>query len=172
MLKREYRECADWNQAVLARLARVRPDLTLISVSRAATHPMDAADDTPAARGDALARMIRKVPGLVGVVVDTPSAGRDIPACLSSHKADVRECAIPRAAALTGGLGTVEQAAVAVTGAFLIDLTASICPGSGACPVVVDNRIVFRDAEHLTATFARSLAPVMAAQIDPIVARN
>jgi peptidoglycan/LPS O-acetylase OafA/YrhL len=172
MLKREYRECTAWNQAVLARLARVHPDLTLISVSRAATRPIDPADDAPAARGEALARMIRKVPGRVGVIVDTPSAGRDVPACLSSHTADVRACAISRATALAGGLGAAERAAVEATGSFLIDLTASVCPGAGACPAVVDNRIVFRDAEHLTATFARSLAPVLAAQIDPFVTAN
>ena len=40
-LKREYRECAEFNEAVLARLDAIKPDLTLISDEQAG-HPRDA----------------------------------------------------------------------------------------------------------------------------------
>jgi hypothetical protein len=38
-LKREYRECADFNEATIAVLGRLRPDLTIVSMSRIAIHP-------------------------------------------------------------------------------------------------------------------------------------
>jgi hypothetical protein len=40
-------------------------------------------------------------------------------------------------------------------------MTRAICPGTGACPVVINNMIVYRDQHHLTATFSKTLAPVL-----------
>ena len=51
----------------------------------------------------------------------------------------------------------------------LIDLTNAICPGTGACPVVINNMIVWRDQHHLTATFAASLAPEIDKQLVAIL---
>jgi peptidoglycan/LPS O-acetylase OafA/YrhL len=156
-LKREYRECAAWNEATLARLRASRPDLTLVSMSRFAIHPTLEADGSLAAQGAALARMLDRIPGRVAVIVDTPDAGRDVPGCLARHVADVRVCAIDSKVAFAGSLGAIERAAAAASGAGLIDLTARICRAD-PCPVVVDRMIVFRDMRHLTATFSRSLA--------------
>jgi peptidoglycan/LPS O-acetylase OafA/YrhL len=156
-LKREYRECAEWNEAVIARLATIKPDLILISMSRFAIHPILARDGTVAAQAAALTRFVERVPGRVGLIVDTPEAGRDVPSCLAHHVADIRGCAIPRTVAKSGSLGAIERSTAAATGAGLLDLTDRICR-SDPCPVVVDGRIVFRDTRHLTATFARWLA--------------
>ena len=102
--------------------------------------------------------MLRRIPGQVAVIVDTPDGGRDIPACLARHVSDVRVCAITRSDARALNLGAIERAATKATGAHLIDLTKRVCRAD-PCPVVVDGMIVFRDMRHLTATFSRSLAP-------------
>jgi hypothetical protein len=52
----------------------------------------------------------------------------------------------------------LEGAAANAAGVAMIDLSADICPFA-PCPAVVDNMIVYRDAHHLTATFASSLGP-------------
>jgi hypothetical protein len=164
LLKRKYRECDTFNDATVARLKSLKPDLTLVSVSRVATHPMTAADDTIAAKGAAIGRMIDRVPGRVAIIVDTPHAKRDVPGCLSSHKDDVDACAISHKDAFTHHLGAVEAVAAEASGAGLIDLTGRIC-FSDPCPVVVNDMIVYRDEAHLTATFARSLAPALGSAI-------
>ena len=169
-LKREYRECEAWNEAVVEHLRTLRPDLTLVASSRLATHPLHPSDDTVAARGAAMARMVRRLPGRTAIIVDTPYAGRDIPACLSAHPDDIRRCAIARATAFTGGLGKVERAAAEATDSVLVDLTGSFCPVKGPCDAVVDNHIVYRDQGHITATFARSQAPLFAAILKPVLA--
>ena len=169
-LKREYRECAAFNEGSIARLKALRPDLTLVSMSRLATHPLHAADDTVAAQGAAIGRMITRLPGRTAIIVDTPYGKRDIPGCLSSHKDDVDACAIARKTAFSGDLGDVESVAAAASGATIIDLTSRICVGDGACPVVVNGVILYRDDEHLTATFARSLAPALGTAIAGLLA--
>ena len=168
-LKREYRECAAFNEATIAALAALRPDLTLVSMSRLATHPMDQADDTEAAKGSAVGRMLARIPGRTALIVDTPYAKRNVPSCLSSHRDDIDACAIPRQTALTDRLGAVEAAAAGASGAGLIDLTSRICVAD-PCPVVVNRLIVYRDESHLTATFSRSLAPALKAAIAAVLA--
>jgi peptidoglycan/LPS O-acetylase OafA/YrhL len=160
MLKREYTECATWNAKVVARLQAAKPDLILVSNSRW-VFPLNAADQNRVKQGQALARMIKQVPGRVAIIVDVPLPGIDVPACLSDHPTDVRLCAVPRRQALGSGMGIIESTAASETGARLINMTKAICPGTGACPVVIDNMIVYRDQHHLTATFSRTLAPVL-----------
>jgi peptidoglycan/LPS O-acetylase OafA/YrhL len=167
-LKREYRECAAFNEATIERLNRLRPDLTLVSMSRIAIHPVRAADDTVAAKAAAVARMIDRLPGPTALIVDTPYAGRDIPACLSSHQDDVDRCAIPKRTAFTDHLGGIEKAAAKASGAGLVDLTRRICVAD-PCPVVVNGMITFRDHSHLTATFSRSLAPALGSAIRAVL---
>ena len=157
-LKREYTECAAFNDATIKRLGDDRPDLTLVTMSRFAIHPVLGRDTTVEAKGAAFARMLARIPGRVAVLVDTPDGGRDIPACLARHTADVRACAISHSIAFARNLGAIERAATRATGADLVDLTERICRAD-PCPVVVDGMIVFRDLRHLTATFSRSLAP-------------
>jgi hypothetical protein len=50
----------------------------------------------------------------------------------------------------------------------VIDIVAAVCP-STPCPVVLDGMIVYRDGHHLTATFARSLAPVLQDALGPVL---
>jgi peptidoglycan/LPS O-acetylase OafA/YrhL len=159
-LKREYRECGAFNEATIERLNRIKPNLTLISMSRIAIHPLRSSDDTVSAKAAAVARMIDRLPGPTALIVDTPYAGRDVPGCLSAHVNDVDRCAIPRATAFSDHLGGIEKAAAKATGAGLIDLTRKVCI-EDPCPVVVNNIITFRDHGHLTATFSRSLAPAL-----------
>jgi peptidoglycan/LPS O-acetylase OafA/YrhL len=160
MLKREYTECATWNRNVVARLNAVKPDLVLVSNSRW-VFPINAADKSRAREGAALARMIRQLQGRVVIINDVPLPYIDVPDCLAAHATDVRQCAIPRAQDLGDGMGVIEKTAAAATGAGFIDLTAGICPGRGACPVVINNMIVYRDGHHLTATFSRTLGPLL-----------
>jgi peptidoglycan/LPS O-acetylase OafA/YrhL len=167
-LKREYRECAAFNEATLERLAALKPDLTLVSMSRIAIRPLDPKDDTVAAKGAAVGRMLARIPGEALLIVDTPYAGVDVPGCLSAHQDDVDDCAIPRQTAWYDHLGAVEKVAATASGVRRIDLTARVCIAD-PCPVVIDNMIVFRDPGHLTATFSRSLAPALGAAIAKLV---
>ena len=158
-LKREYTECAAWDAAVAAKLAKARPDLTVIAVSHWIL-PLRSADRTVAAEAAALAREIALVHGQSTIMVDTPHASGDVPDCLASHRADIRQCATPRSIAFSGH-GLVERAAARQADVATIDLSPDICPTSSGttCPAVVDGMIVYRDYHHLTATFAASLAP-------------
>ena len=43
----------------------------------------------------------------------------------------------------------------------LVDLNPWVCPTESACPPVIDQVLLFRQGSHLTATYVRSLTPVL-----------
>ena len=106
------------------------------------------------------------------IIQDPPlPTNEKVPDCLSTYLSDYRKCAYTRREGFGSGMGLREQAAAKATGAGLINLTSAICPGTGNCPVVINNMIVWRDEHHLTATFSTSLGPVIDAQLVGILER-
>jgi len=158
--KREYTECEAWRTNVVEALGKLKPDLTIVTSHR--WFPtIVAGDDDPTRQGEAMARLLRQIPGRVVLLADTPISQYDVPACLSRNLDDVRRCATDRAYAFGTTPKARERVAARLAGAMLVDLSDVICPGTGTCPAVLDGMIVYRDDHHLTATFSASLAPVL-----------
>jgi len=166
-----YPQCMTWNSVVLGKLQKNPPNLVIISMSRW-IFTANTAEENVTTETDALIRMIRKIPAASRVVIiqDPPlPTSEKVPDCLSNNLSDYRRCAYTRRVGFGSAMGTREVAAAKATGAGLIDLTAAICPGTGNCPVVIDNMIVWRDEHHLTATFSTSLGPAIDAQLVAIL---
>jgi peptidoglycan/LPS O-acetylase OafA/YrhL len=157
--KRDYPECTDFVEDAIAKLGRIKPDLVITTQLRW-LHPVRAADESPTAQGRAIGQALDRVPGQKAVIVDTPWNDQDAPACLSKNTRDVRVCAVPRSMTTWGGVPEREKAAAKASGAALLDFTRILCERS-SCPVAADGIIRYRDDHHFTATFARSLAPVL-----------
>jgi peptidoglycan/LPS O-acetylase OafA/YrhL len=155
-LEREYTECAPWRKAVLQTLAREKPDLVLVSSSRW-VHPVDSADADLKRQATAMARLLTALPGRIAVIADTPLSAYDVPACLSRATRPPDGCSTSRSYALSYHL-VRDKLAAELSKAWLIDPADWIC-GTDVCPAVIDWTIVYRDDHHLTATYARSLAP-------------
>lgn len=162
-LKRPYTECYAWRDAVVARLKALAPALTIVSVTRS-MEPTTKADNDPTRQGEAMGPLLAGVPGRLAIVVDTPQSKFDVPACISTNRADVSRCETARKIAFNWRHLKLERAAAAVTGGTIVDLSDDICPAT-SCPVVIDKMIVYRDSHHLTGTFARSLSPALAAKL-------
>lgn len=157
--KRDYPECSDFVASAIDKLRRIKPDLVITTQLRW-VHPVRSADESPVAQGQAIGRALDKVPGAKAVIVDTPWNDQDAPACLSRNQRDVRECAVPRYMMSWGGVPDREKAAAKTAGAALLDFTRVLCERT-SCPVAADGIIRYRDDHHFTATFARSLAPML-----------
>ena len=160
-----YPECMTWNKNVVSKLQKSPADLVIISMSRWIFTASNAGITT---QTNALISMINKIPKSSKVVIiqDTPlPTAQSVPECLSSYLNDYRRCAYTRQVGFGSAMGTREQNAAKATGAGLIVLTDQVCPGTGNCPVVINDIIVWRDQHHLTATFAATLAPAIDEQL-------
>ncbi len=162
-----YPQCMTWNSAVISKIQKNPPDLAIISMSRW-IFTANTAEENVTTETNALIRMIQKIPSSTKVVIiqDPPlPTAEKVPECLSTYQSDYRKCDYTRTRGFGSAMGSREKAAANSTGAGLIDLTAAICPGTGNCPVVENNMIMWRDEHHLTATYAASLGPVIDAQL-------
>lgn len=162
---RAYTECRVWGGKVVEQLLRDKPALVILSHS--ARHALP---DGRRGQGDAeiAAGIVRHVSRLqeagikVAAIEHTPWQIQDVPRCMASPGATNESCSSPPAdATYTGSIG---ELVAMQPGVALIPTLDYFCEQS-ACPVVIGNVLVYRDRHHLTATYAKSLAPIMEREI-------
>jgi hypothetical protein len=90
------------------------------------------------------------------VIQDTPASASNVPGCVSEDLQHLESCAFPRVHDRDKEFDV--RAARAAPGGHLIDINREICPDN-LCRAVIGNALVYRDKSHLSATFARTLAP-------------
>lgn len=162
--KREYRECDAWHTNALARIDAERPVIVFVAGYHVYdffdgdTHTTVAVD--PAAWSASLGRMIERLSTSAEHVIlmaDTPQLAVVPDECLASHRDAVEQCEQVKADVVDAGYAAMEQSVAASTGAQLISMTDLICPGT-TCPLIFGTTPVYRDNQHLVATFAQSLS--------------
>jgi peptidoglycan/LPS O-acetylase OafA/YrhL len=156
-----YEECDDWNARVMQRLRDDPPDLLL--TSGYATTAWDGRAPSRAALVDGLSRRWAEVRALgvpLAVIGDNPSSPDDLDVCTARHPRRLSACSFERGPAVEGSGLPVQRAAAAATGVALVDLTDWICPAE-RCPVAIGHVTVNRPGDHLTATYVRTLSPVL-----------
>jgi len=162
-----------WSRALRDRLRREQPQIIVISSYEYRVIE----DGTPLSGAEnrrALVESMRRTwQGLaetskVVVLRDTPAPRIDIAECVSAHREQLTRCAVPRDEALAG-IGPLQaEAARGLDRVWLLDLNDAICPGS-RCPAVIGGVLVYRDTNHLTATYARSLGALLDERLQPVV---
>ena len=84
--------------------------------------------------------------------------------CLLSHPNSIKPCTTPAGRAFKTAWLQTESDVATKNGAVWIDPTEWICQ-SDPCSPLSKNFVIYRDAGHLTSTFARTLAPQLFASI-------
>lgn len=160
-----YASCDRWRAAALDHLTADQPDLVVIS-SYAWYQLAGVAD--PDQRREAWASGLSKTvqtledAGIaVLVIADTPRFAVPPATCVSADVTDVSGCDGKRSEVLDSEMALVERTAVEHAGGTYLDLEDRIC-SDARCPVIVGNVFVYRDVNHLTATFVSYLAPAVA----------
>ncbi len=157
--------CPDWNRQVLQDLLRQRFDVVFVSGSAEDLGSTPYSEPEPSnfmSVATGLAdrwKMLERFGSTVIPIRDEPNprvAGdSDAPTCVATHAADVQECDLPESRAL---LHDPQIPATKASGTYLINLTRFFCT-NGVCPVVIGGVLVYQNVTHVTATYARTLAP-------------
>ena len=104
------------------------------------------------------------------VMRDVPDVGFDVPACLSRQASgaplQLRACRYDMGASLhPEGIRAQDQAARGLSNLAFVDMNDRLCAGGSGCPVVVRGAIVYKDDDHITASFSRAEGPVLGDRI-------
>lgn len=161
-------KCDVWRGRVLHRIERrIKPDMVIAGSSdnyRVRGRRSLDASQTLMARGylRTLER-IRRTGAELFVLRDTPWAPRDTRACVVARPQRPETCGF-RQGRGPGPRKPYGPRAAAKVRSTLLDPATRICP-RGRCPSVEGDVLVWRDDSHLTATYARGLAPWFARRL-------
>jgi peptidoglycan/LPS O-acetylase OafA/YrhL len=164
---REYSQCDDWRQEALERIEQGGKSVTVVMSGDTEYIPYGpdgeelTDDDAAKAMEAGYLRTLRRIeaagPHTV-VIRDNPSSIEDVPSCVSEDIQHLGRCAFPRHREWDREYDV--RAAEASPDTHLVDFIGDICPGE-VCRAVIGNALVYRDKDHLTATFARTLEPML-----------
>jgi peptidoglycan/LPS O-acetylase OafA/YrhL len=156
-----YSECTKWRTGVIDRLAAKPPALVLLANYGQADLGANNSQFA-SAWGKGLQKTVNALSSSkVAIFSDTPDMGSAPAICLSSHLNDAAACARPANQAINKAVRTVEQA---VSGARYIDFIGYFCDAQ-TCPAVIGSTLVYRDSQHMTATFSSGLSKVVGTQV-------
>lgn len=143
-------ECLEWNEKLIDVLIKDPPDLVFTTAT------LNNRDTVPKGYIGQWSRL----EGITQIfaVRDNPRMAEDIPSCVESVS-DPAECSIPR----NQGVSEIvpwENTEGIPSNVTFADLTDNFCDES-TCYGVIGNIIVYRDKHHITAAYAKTLAPAL-----------
>ena len=155
--------CDEWRAAALRRIERVeRPDLVLVGTSTTSPRGVSVEGErldrerSEAVLEEGYRRTLARVRGSgarVLVLADTPRSPRDVAECVAEHPDRLHECAFPDNRRPEGQF---DVRAARAEGVRTVEAARLLCP-DGLCRAVIGNALVFRDTNHLSASFVATM---------------
>ena len=161
-ISREYKECYDWRERLRKHIRKTQPEVVFMGLSRDYElwdeGRIKQASEYPTYWQGKLVEMLNVLDNNAGRVVllaETPAFNYDPVDCLADP--DIRNCDRPKSLALDSEYAALECAAAEITDVERFSINELLCPDT-TCPVVIDGMTVYRDEDHVTATYMEHLA--------------
>lgn len=142
--------CLEWNENLIDVLKEDVPDLVFT------TSTLNKRDYVP----EGYIEQWKALEGVTTIfaIRDNPRMKEDAPSCLETA-ADPSECGVPRDEGVSPNIPWEENDDIP-SNVIFADLTDYFCDET-TCPAVIGNVIVYRDDNHITAEYAKTLAPAL-----------
>lgn len=167
-IAREYVECTQWRNSTLGALSTLNPDVVILG--SALGYPFSQSDWVEGT--SRVLDVISKVSDETYIIRATPAISFDGPACLSRKHwqsfflSTSNKCQESYASKQNDDVyQSLQQAAKRYDNVEVLDFNELICP-NGLCSAEEQGKIVFRDTQHLTASFVESLSNRISIEFD------
>lgn len=165
-----YDVCTEWRNGVVEHLEEVRPDLLIIGSY--APYPLDQSEWIQGTKR--ILDRLAPVSGQIILVPGTPDLGFNGPGCLARNTNP--DGSVNRLACVTEGrfevpdrvTGYLEKAVEGHANAWVLDLNDLVCPKRVCAASSEDGILTFRDNQHLSDSFVRSLTPQIRSRIEKV----
>jgi hypothetical protein len=170
-----FTNCPIWRRDAERQIARLHPALVVVAYSQYLGGDRPLAG-VPTGYGstwldgtEATFSFLRRAAVRTVFLTDVPMLTQVAPDCVSAHLSDVRPCTVARTTGIRyPGVTHQELQLAARNHIDGIDSTPWFC-AADRCPVIVDNILMYRDAQHMTPQWSRFLTPVLADAIKPVI---
>lgn len=163
--------CDQWRTLALAKIREMRPDMVILTSSSqypALGDPSRLVDLSDWERGSRKTFLALAQVGInIRFIRDTPHADYDVPSCLAQREWNGRATCPPlvRSRALDVDVyKTLNRAAANIASVRFVDLSDAFFQGDQCMPEKGD-LVLFRDGDHMTSSFAESLAGPLQKQL-------
>jgi peptidoglycan/LPS O-acetylase OafA/YrhL len=167
-LNRPFDECVRWRESAWDYIRSLHPAIIVLTSAAAGGDLADRAADPDSVWTAGWVRsagLLARSGARLYLIDDTPYQHGNVPECLSAHPPGA--CAVDTGSALPNRRRrAMVDTALRQRDVTVIDPTPWFCTAS-VCPVVVGNVLVYRDVSHITATYARLLAPWLGPCLKP-----
>jgi peptidoglycan/LPS O-acetylase OafA/YrhL len=165
---RDYVECSTWRKNAMQQAAALRPDIVILG-------SVQTANFDRAQWVEGTARLLKVISGSAGhvyILRGTPHLPFDGPNCLASKswlpwlRLGQATCQAPASSKSDDNVYQwLQEASGRFGNVSMLDLNDDVCP-DGVCHAEQSGMVVFRDSQHMTATFARSLGKELGRRLD------
>ena len=163
-----YPECRAWGQSVVRDVLARKPDLVVTAMIT--NHFVDGATsgaENQRMLADGLKRSwtpISEAGIPIVALAGTPRMSKSVPDCLAENPDSSERCGRTASEALGQDQAIRSAAAEMPDFVTLIDMTEGLCTAV-FCPAVAGNIVVYRDENHLTIEYSRSLSPLLSSKM-------
>ena len=155
--------CTTWRSQTLDQIRRLKPQFIFVAGTSGFSTADENGNELEGPARDAAWRTgmkstlnrLKNSTNKVFYLADYPASVSNPVECLKNHKS-VKSCIKPLNKALSMDWLQTEHDVATESGAIFVDGTEWICQ-TDPCSPIFDNYLVYRDAGHLTATFAATL---------------
>jgi len=161
-IKSRFEVCDLWRERSIDYIIDLRPDVLIMG-----SRDYGFSSEQLISGMQAILDRLSPVSKSIFVIGPTPDLGFDGPACLSQAFAAPRWLQHPhRCETILDttrkpvALGALQESAQSYSNVNVVNLDDLVCP-ENVCRARNENVIIFRDTQHLTSSFVRSLAPIL-----------
>lgn len=168
-----YTACSEWVEKVTQQLLSTKPEAVISTMSRyrvidGGALSFDDSKQPLTVMFEEAMRPLQAAGIKTASLRDTPRPDMAVPDCVAKNGSALSKCALPVSQVLLAD-GPDVRASERNKEIGLIDLTAAFC--SSQCPAVIEGILVYRDNNHLTATYARTLHKQLGEGLKPILTK-
>lgn len=165
-LNRPFNECIEWQNLVLPKIKAAKPDILIVSDQwKPAVVNGEKSDyDTETVWEKEFPKALSVLNSMskkLFVIGNNPSMTTDSINCVSKPGANVSMCASVRTKADNNSFNKIEEQAAKSLKATYIN-TVNLACDAYMCPAIIDNKLVYFDQWHFTATYIDWLTPTIA----------
>ncbi|MGO3884904.1 MAG: acyltransferase family protein [Mycetocola sp.] len=153
--------CKEWNKRAVFEIMALQPS-AVVTLGTVTTE--DGTGERPASEAQLRAWSLLDAAGITTIGIrDNPRLKQDAPRCLEGNPNSADSCGIDRNTIYAPSSPTLDAGGLPESYVEL-DVTDQFCV-DGFCPAVIGNVIVYRDDDHLTATYATTLVQAVDEQL-------